>query len=70
MVGSGYNRETNEKTVIYYLQNFSNDPLVQTLVQHFSDAGLEEIFNLINRCFKKHLTDIDPAQILLVNTSA
>ena len=56
-VGFGFNRETDESTIVYYLQKFSDDELMQTLVKKMSDEELGELFNLMTRLLKKHLTE-------------
>ncbi len=56
-VGFGFNRETDENTVIYYLQKFSDDDLMQELKKKMTDEELTDIFNLITRLLKKHLTE-------------
>jgi hypothetical protein len=55
MVGIGADRDTDEKTITYYLQKFSDDKLTQTLLPRLSQDELIEIFDLINRLLKKHL---------------
>jgi len=55
LVGFGADRKTDENTIIYYLQKFSDDSLMQQLVQRLSDEELSEIFFLINRILKQHL---------------
>lgn len=56
-VGFGFNRETDENTVVYYLQKFSDDDLMETLKKKMSDQELAELFNLMGRLLKKHLTE-------------
>ena len=56
-VGFGFNRETDENTVVYYLQKFSDDDLMETLIKKMSDQELAELFNLVGRLLKKHLTE-------------
>ena len=56
-VGFGFNRETDENTVVYYLQKFSDDDLMETLIKKMSDQELAELFNLMGRLLKKHLTE-------------
>ena len=56
-VGFGFNRETDENTVVYYLQKFSDDNLMETLIKKMSDQELAELFNLMGRILKKHLTE-------------
>ena len=55
MLGIGADRDTDEKTVIFYLQKFSDDKFMQTLIPRLSEDELLEIFDLINRLMKKHL---------------
>ena len=56
-VGFGFNRETDENTIIYYLQKFPDDLLMQTLVKRLSDQDLTDIFDLLTRLLKAHLTE-------------
>ncbi len=65
LVGFGLNRETDENTIIYYLQKFSDDALIQTLVARMTDDDLEEIFSLINRILKKHLSEPEYHRLFL-----
>ena len=57
LVGMGFDRETDEHTVIFYLQKFSDDTLMKELVGRMTDEELDEIFSLLTRLLKKHLTD-------------
>lgn len=57
MVGFGLDRETDENTIIYYLQKFSDDTLMATLVKRMTTEELDEIFNLLTRLLKNHLTE-------------
>ena len=56
-VGFGFNRETDENTIIYYLQKFSDDELIQALVKRLTDQDLANIFDLLTRLLKTHLTE-------------
>ena len=56
-VGFGFNRETDENTVMYYLQKFSDDDLMNTLKKKLSDKELAELFDIMTRLLKKHLTE-------------
>jgi hypothetical protein len=56
-VGFGFNRETDENTIIYYLQKFSDDGLMQALVKRLTDQDLADIFDLLTRLLKAHLTE-------------
>ncbi len=57
MPAFGLDRQTDEKTVIYYLQKFSDDSLMTTLTKRFTNDELEEIYFFINRILKTHLNE-------------
>jgi len=65
LVGFGLNREIDENTVIYYLQKFSDDTLLELLINRLSDEELDEIFSLISRLLNKHLTEAEYHQLFL-----
>lgn len=57
LVAFGLNRETDEHTIIYYLQKFSDDALMHHIVKRLSNEELKEIFNLISKLLKTHLSE-------------
>jgi hypothetical protein len=57
LVGFGLTRETDECTLIYYLQRFSEDQLMALIRDRMSQEDMEAIFNLITRLMKKHLSE-------------
>ena len=57
LVGFGADRQTDENTVVYYLQKFSDDRLMETIIKRLSDEELAEIFGLVTRLLKNHLVD-------------
>ena len=65
LVGYGLDRETDENTVICYLQKFSDDELMKLLVKKMSDNELEDIYSLINRILKTHLTEAEYHKLFL-----
>lgn len=65
LVGFGFDRETDENTVIYYLQKFSDDLLIGKLVRLMTDDELGEIFLLITQLLKNHLTDFEYHRLFL-----
>jgi peptide methionine sulfoxide reductase MsrA len=65
LVGYGLDRETDENTVIYYLQKFSDDALVRHLASKMTGDELEEVFMLINRILKHHLSEDEYHQLFL-----
>ncbi len=65
LVGFGMEREIDEKTIWYYLQKFSDDALLKSLLPRFSNEELEDIFNLINKLLKKHMSDAEYHNLFL-----
>jgi len=50
LIGFGLDRETDEKTIICYLQSFSDDAVMAAIIKRLDDGELIAIFDLINRC--------------------
>ena len=65
LIGFGLDRETDENTVIYYLQKFSDDLLMKNLVKRLDNDELEEIFDFVSRLLKKHLSESEYHQLFL-----
>lgn len=65
LVGFGLDRQTDENTVIYYLQKFSDDQLMKRLIPCLSHTDLQEIFELVNRLLKDHLSDTEYHRLFL-----
>jgi hypothetical protein len=59
LVGFGLDRDTDEKTIIYYLQKFSDDTLMEHLIKRLTDDELADIFSLLTTLLKKHLADTE-----------
>ena len=57
LVGYGADRKTDEATVHYYLQKFSDDTFMAHFLPRLGDEELEEIFNMINRLMQRHLEE-------------
>ncbi len=57
LVGFGLNRETDENTVIYYLQKFSDDALMAGLKERLDDEDLTALFDLLSSLLRKHLSE-------------
>lgn len=57
LVGFGMNRETDENTVVYYLQKFSDDHLMNIMKQRFTDQELADLFESISGLLNKHLSE-------------
>ncbi len=65
LVGYGADRETDENAVIYYLQKFSDDRFMALITKRMTDDELLELFNLVNRLLKKHLSESEYHQLFL-----
>jgi hypothetical protein len=65
LVGFGLDRKTDENTIIYYLQKFSDDALIGALVPRLTDDELREIFVMITRLLKGHLTENEYHRLFL-----
>jgi len=70
LLGFGMDRETDENTVICYLQKFSDDTLMKHIVKFMSDEELNELFEIISRMLKKHLSESEYHQLFLKDTHA
>ncbi len=57
LVGFGFDRETDENTVIYYLQKFSDDTLMNVMKERLSDQELEDLFNRLSGLLRRHLSE-------------
>jgi hypothetical protein len=57
MVAFGFSREVDEKSLMYYLQKFSDDDLVRVLVPRLSDEEINGCFELVSDLMRKHLND-------------
>lgn len=55
----GWDRKTDEDTLKYYLQKFSDDHFMKILVPKLSDEDMEAIYTIINSMIKKHLTEAE-----------
>jgi hypothetical protein len=64
-VGFGLDRKTDENTIKYYLQKFSDDKLMEKLVPKLTDHELNGIFEKITGLLKKHLTEAEYHDLFL-----
>jgi hypothetical protein len=65
LIGFGWDRETDENSLICYLQMFSDDLLQKNLVGKLSDQDIDEIQAMIHRILKKHFTESEYHQLFL-----
>jgi hypothetical protein len=57
MVGFGFSREVDEKSLKVYLQKFADDDLLRVLAPRLSDTEITQMFELMSHLLKKHLRD-------------
>jgi hypothetical protein len=57
MVAFGFSREVDEKSLMYYLQKFSDDDLLKTLVPRLSDEEINRLFEQMSHLMRKYLND-------------
>jgi len=65
MVALGFSRDVDEKSIIYLLQKFSDDELLKILVPRLADKEISELFELIFRLLRAHLSDEEYHRLFL-----
>lgn len=65
LVGFGLDRETDESTVICYLQKFSDDAVMAALVKRLDDRELAEVFDRVNHLLRRHFTEAEYHRLFL-----
>jgi hypothetical protein len=65
MVGFGLDRQTDENTIIYYLQKFSDDELMQVIRSRLQDRELAAIFEILSNLLRKHLNEDEYHRLFL-----
>jgi TorA maturation chaperone TorD len=65
LVGFGLSRETDEATVIYYLQKFSDDSLMSVLIKRLTDEELAAIFDALSSHLNRHLSEEEYHRLFL-----
>ncbi len=53
----GMDRATDEETIMFYLQKFSEDSFMKTLLPRLSDEELEQIYLWVNNHLRKHISE-------------
>jgi hypothetical protein len=56
-IGFGMDRESDENTLIVYLQKLSDDVLARTLVQRMTEEERLELFDYLGGLLKSHLNE-------------
>ena len=57
LVGVGLDRETDEKTLTWYLQKFSDDEHMALIRKRMSEEDLKKLFDLLGGFLKKYLSE-------------
>jgi len=57
MMAFGYSREEDERSLIVFLQKFSDDDLMELLRSRVSDSEIENLVDLLMGLMKKHLSE-------------
>ncbi len=65
LVGYGYDRKTNESTIAYYMQKFSDDELIKLVAGRMSDTEMENLFNIVSGLLNRHLTEEEYHRLFL-----
>lgn len=65
LIGFGLDRETNEKTVMVYLQKISDDALLTTLLPRMEDEALKDLFFNLSGLLKSHLAENEYHRLFL-----
>ena len=55
----GWDRKTDEETLKFYLQKFSDDHFMEILITKLSDEEIESIYSLINTLIRHHLSETE-----------
>ncbi len=56
-IAFGISRGLDEKSLVAYLQKFTDDDLMNLLVERLTDPELMEIVDFVSRLLKRHLSD-------------
>jgi len=65
LVGFGLNRETDENTVVYYLQKFSDDELMAVIKTRLDDSELAHLFEIMSGLLRRHLSEDEYHRLFL-----
>jgi hypothetical protein len=65
LVGFGLDRETDEKTLTWYLQKFSDDDHITLIRERLSEEDLKALFDLLGGLLKKYLSEQEYHRVFL-----
>ncbi len=61
----GMDRKTDEETLMFYLQKFSEDSFLNVLLPRLADTEIESLYLVINEKLKNHLSEDEYHSIFL-----
>ncbi|MBF0469579.1 MAG: cytoplasmic protein [Desulfamplus sp.] len=61
----GMDRETDEQTIMFYLQKFSEDQFMKAFIPKLEDSELEDIYEFIHKFLKKYFSEDEYHAIFL-----
>jgi len=59
MMAFGYSREEDERSLIAFLQKFSDDHLMRLLCSRLGDSEIEKVVDCLTGLMKTHLTEVE-----------
>ena len=65
LVGFGFDRTTDEATLTWYLQKFSDDSHMALMRERISDQDMVALFDLITGLLHKYLSDGEYHRVFL-----
>ncbi|MBU2548218.1 MAG: cytoplasmic protein [Proteobacteria bacterium] len=65
LTGFGMDRETDEASLIVYLQKFSDDRFMEVMRKRLTDEEIEELFQVMSRLLRRHLNDEEYHELFL-----
>lgn len=57
MMAFGYSREEDERSLIVFLQKFSDDDFMKLLSSRLSDSEIDDLVDRLTGLMKKHLSE-------------
>jgi hypothetical protein len=64
-VGFGLDRQTDEDSLVVYLQKFSDDELASILKKRMTEAEINQVVDLIHALMHKHFTEDEYHRLFL-----
>jgi hypothetical protein len=65
LVGVGFDRETDQSTLTWYLQKFSDDEHMALIRARMSEEDLKTLFDLLGGFLKKYLSEEEYHRVFL-----